>query len=315
MNYSRRIVIAFSLSLLAHGALLLLFWRPVSGSVETPEPEQRRMIVHLREDAPRFIETHTPADEPPEEAAYISTQDARAMDMTADETPEPEEPGPTDLPLDEVDVAPRQPVIAPEEVATAPSPPFPAHMPPRQDAPPTQKATTTVDDETADREDRFEVARTALLPRPDPPAASPPAGPKPMEKPPEEPRDDGPPQEGRTRVRGRTVTHGMTNFEALRHDLAPYLDQVKKAVERRWIEMLLMRYSGTSPTRAEIFCAIAPDGTLVEASIVGMPKEYLFAGLCRDAVQRAAPFPPFPFQVPDIYRNQNLQITWHFSFL
>ena len=40
-----------------------------------------------------------------------------------------------------------------------------------------------------------------------------------------------------------------------------------------------------------------------------------YAVLCRQAVEMAAPFGPFPFDVPEIYRNHNLEITWKFSYL
>jgi len=79
--------------------------------------------------------------------------------------------------------------------------------------------------------------------------------------------------------------------------------------------MLLTRYSGTSPTEVVIDCAIAPDGTLARVEIVGEPKDRVYAALCKDAVEKAGPFKPFPFTVPDMYRNRNLEIRWTFSFL
>jgi hypothetical protein len=40
-----------------------------------------------------------------------------------------------------------------------------------------------------------------------------------------------------------------------------------------------------------------------------------YAPLCREAIEKAAPFSAFPFKVPEIYRDENLEIRWTFSFL
>jgi hypothetical protein len=108
---------------------------------------------------------------------------------------------------------------------------------------------------------------------------------------------------------------GFAGHEALQDELAPYLREVRARVERRWNEALLTRYRGTNPTRAVVDCVIAPDGSLVAATIVDAGPDRLYAALCREAIERAAPFGAFPFQVPDIYRSSNLEIRWTFSFL
>lgn len=305
MTYSKRISIALLVSALAHAAVLVL-WPPAEETAGIPESEPPRMIVQLREEPLHYIETSTPADEPPEEARHISTQDARATGAAEEADPEITAPGPDDALLDDMDIAPRMPPETPAPAAIPEPPPEPQPRPEEK-----------VEPEPSRQEDvrdtgRFEVARAQPAP---PPAPEPAPPPDTRSQPPQVTPDDRPPQQARSRVRGRSVAHGVTNFEALRHEVAPYLDHVKKKVERQWIEMLLMRYSGTMPARAKVFCAIAPDGSLVEARIVDMPEDPLFAGLCRDAVSRAAPFEPFPFEVPDIYQNRNLEITWHFNFL
>ncbi len=90
---------------------------------------------------------------------------------------------------------------------------------------------------------------------------------------------------------------------------------VKKQVELKWNEMIHTRYSGTSPVKAVIDCAISPSGQLVSVTVVGTHNDHIYSLLCKDAVQRAGPFGPFPFVVPDIYRGKNLEIRWTFSFL
>lgn len=123
----------------------------------------------------------------------------------------------------------------------------------------------------------------------------------------------GPVSKGRSRDAVRQM--GLLNFEAIADQVAPYLKQVKLRVERRWNEALLNRYSGLTPTEAVVDCEIAPDGAVVSATLVGASPDPIFAALCRDAIVKAGPFGPFTFEVPDIYRNQNLEIRWTFSFL
>ena len=292
MNYSQRLSLTLALSLSAHVAIIAL-WRPEPFLHVVPE-EPRPVAVQLRDESLEYIDIAVPADTPPEDADHIAVEDAIAMDETpADEdAPTPDVSGPEAKEPDTVDVPPR-----PE-----PAPPEPEPAPPEPEPAPEEEA------------ERMEIAR-AVPPQPPAPvepsetpsddvADAPPEQPEPM-----------PPRDLRAAPRRRTVTHGMTNFEALRHEIAPYLKHIRDKVERHWIEALLMRYTGTSPTRAEVFCAIAPDGTLVEARIVGMADDAIFAAICRDAIERAAPFDPFPFETPDIYRNKNLEINWHFSFL
>ncbi|HEX71785.1 MAG TPA: hypothetical protein ENN65_00500, partial [Candidatus Hydrogenedentes bacterium] len=117
------------------------------------------------------------------------------------------------------------------------------------------------------------------------------------------------------RVRDQIKYRGVAGFEAKQDQIAPYLREVRRRVERRWNVALLTRYSGTNPTDAVIDCAIAPDGSLLFARIVGQPQDRVFAALCRAALEQAAPFPPFPFEVPELYREKHLEIRWTFSFL
>jgi hypothetical protein len=62
-------------------------------------------------------------------------------------------------------------------------------------------------------------------------------------------------------------------------------------------------------------CAISPSGEVVSVTIVDPGESVSFAPLCKEAIEEAGPFPPFPFEVPEAYRNRNLEIRWTFSFL
>ncbi len=108
---------------------------------------------------------------------------------------------------------------------------------------------------------------------------------------------------------------GVLGFEALQDQLAPYLKEIQKKVEKYWLHYLLTRYSGTKSTEVIIDCEINSKGKIVRIDIIGKPDDALFAGICKQALQKSEPFSPFPFQVPDIYQNKNLQIRWTFRFL
>ncbi len=117
------------------------------------------------------------------------------------------------------------------------------------------------------------------------------------------------------RVYNQVKREGILGFEAIQNQLAPYLRGVQKQVERYWLHFLLTRYSGTKPTEVVIDCEIDENGKLVRAEVVGMVEDPFYASICKLALERASPFPPFPFKVPDIYQKKTLQIRWTFSFM
>jgi len=123
------------------------------------------------------------------------------------------------------------------------------------------------------------------------------------------------PQIATGRVQSGVKRTGLMAFEAMESEIAPYLKEVRQRVERNWRTALHMRYSGTSPTRAVLDCAIAPDGHIISVVIVEAGDSATFAPLCKEAIENAGPFGPFPFEVPDVYRSRNLEIRWTFSFL
>jgi hypothetical protein len=123
------------------------------------------------------------------------------------------------------------------------------------------------------------------------------------------------PGESRGRVDGGVLTDGFTGFEALKSDIAPYLKEIRARVEHKWFAAMAFRYKGVSPTTAVVDCAINREGKLVYATIHEEGSVALFARVCKESIQEAAPFPPFSFEVPDIYANKDLEIRWTFSFM
>ncbi len=239
-----------------------------------------------------------------------------------DTAPEPDSaPAPDSAPDSETDTAPRPaptppaqdlselPPVAPAPQADAPS--VSVGEPATREAP---APTPEPPEETPPRDERMQVAQ-ARPPQPAQPPV-PPSTPQAAQAP--SPRaaapSDTPPRAGRSRVQGQAMNRGVLSFEANRDEIAEYLTIVRDRVERAWTAMLATRYQGTQPTRAVIDCVIAPDGRLLEARIVES-GERIFAGLSQRALQDAGPFPPFPFEVPDLYRTNNIEIRWTFSYL
>ncbi len=114
---------------------------------------------------------------------------------------------------------------------------------------------------------------------------------------------------------GGAETSGFTSFEANKHALGEYMLGVRNRVERQWRTALHLRYAGASRTDAVIHCVIRPDGTIESVSIVDAGGSLTYAVMCREAVEMAGPFGPFPFDVPEIFRTDNLEINWKFSYL
>ena len=108
---------------------------------------------------------------------------------------------------------------------------------------------------------------------------------------------------------------GILNFEAMEHEIAPYLMEIRRRVEARWRNAMSLRYQGTQPTRAVIECVIQPDGSLAYARVLDAGNTLNFAPISRQAIEEAAPFPPFPFEPPPVYSNPNITIRWTFNYL
>jgi len=291
---------------------------PNSGTHFLPAPpEQQPLVVTLRppEEPKALIDPGAPAEVPVNpDTNLIAEHDSKAQDMSpADNggiTPDAGAVGDSDQ-------------IAPPRTPT-PQPPAPPAPVPAAPAP-----------------QKEPVAETKPEARPLPKPRENPAPPVRMEavekavaeqpKEPDEqlPQDaaivvakaDAPPVPERTvgksqsKVEGGVKSKGFLSYEAMQSDFAPYLRHIRDRVEKRWKALIQVRYSGNSSTEAVVDCAIAPDGRLAGVTIVEAGDSATFAGLCQQAIEQAGPFGAFPFAVPEMYRNQNIEIRWTFSFL
>jgi hypothetical protein len=108
---------------------------------------------------------------------------------------------------------------------------------------------------------------------------------------------------------------GILSFEAKKDELGGYMLEVKRRVELKWHTAIHLQYEGVKKAQASIACSIRPDGTLEYVKIKKMGDSMPFAIMCRAAVANAAPFPKLPIDVPEVYRSENIEITWRFSYM
>jgi len=306
MSYKRRIQIAAVLAVFIHLSGVAV-WRYVPApapprAAPAPEPIE----IDLRPEAPaptepvQLVDVAVPSPAPPTPVPLIAEEHAEAMDEVVQEN---ERPAPRLTPDDF------------DQLAALPAPPTePAPMP----EPPSERALEERPSEIEapepdlyDMEDYLEE----ILEGAQDSAAPAPTREEPLRIAQADPLLPQRPSPGKSRDQQGAAREGVTNFQAIQSEIAPYLKHVRALVEKEWNEMLYTRYSGTSPVKAVIDCAISPSGHLVSVSVVGTENDRLYSALCKDAVQRAGPFGPFPFEVPDIYRDKNLEIRWTFSFL
>lgn len=342
MSYWTRISGAIGVSLLLNLVLLMALPSAVRGNVplarkptrepairldfRTPEPElEQSEVLH------RLIDHGAMAERPVAETDLISSQDSQAQD-NSDVDGDPAKPAVDEIDdFDQLGTPPAAPFEPEDTPAPAPEP-VPAETP--MPSPPEPAATIVEPPKTSTALSRTEPAAAQPEPvTPDKPET------ELQEHTPAEQTEPGPSQERfkvadaapppvpsrslpvqelrstRGREDGGATDSGFTSFEATRHELGEYMLLVRKAVEREWRTALRLRYTGVSRTEAVIACSIRPDGTLEYARVVDPGSSLTYAVLCRQAIEQAAPFPPFPFTVPEIYRKNNLEITWKFSYL
>lgn len=300
-SYRRRLTAAVAVSLVLHVVLLFLLAHTAQRQTTPITAYKAPLVVDLPK-APaeppvrHLVETFETAEEPVEATLFISDRPSKAADLS-------DEPGDGLTPRP--DVA-SESFAAPEAAIPAPQPPppTPAAEPRLREAPP-ETAPRAAEPRTRDEREVVAQAAETSPPEPPEPAPAPAAAPEPERR----------PQPLLAHAGGGVELRGIGAFEAHRDELAPYLLDVRKAVERHWRAALELRYSGTTPTRAVVDCAIRPDGTLAYVTIVEPGDSVSFGGLCQGAIEKAAPFAPFPFAVPDIYRSDNLEIRWTFRFM
>lgn len=328
MAFNRRMRWSVIGSLGIHAIVILLAYYLVMRAQESelsPQPVVFQLQPQSQPPEKHLVESVVPAAEPPESSDAIAEHDSKAMDAEAT-------PNRDTGPIFEEQDADLLPSAPPASLAAAPEPPTPEVQPTEESPPPaapdpepiqTARAPRAKPDApTADK--KKQAAKpiqeqppeaTSIDPLEDESLLMAQGGPTtPPSAPSEDASGSGPPHPGSSRANG-VDNIGETNFTAIEDKMAPYLKAIRKRVEQRWLGALLTRYSGMSPTEAEIFCEIAPDGRLVAATINGKPMDLVFASICRRAIEEAGPFGPFTFEVPDIYRNKNLEIRWSFQFL
>jgi outer membrane biosynthesis protein TonB len=316
MDHRNRIRRAFIISLIVHVVgIVVLAALPRSDRLTLGNsPFNKPITVTLQPPVKpwRLIEPGAPPDTPigPSSTDLISERASKAQDLSdADgegNAPRIEKVGETDQlggharPEEPVPAAPRQaPPPAPEPKAPAPQQKAgaPAQKVEDSPAPAPRAAEPKPAPEQAPEpipaeQERVEMAK-ATLPQVPQPA----------------------PGKTQGRVEGGVKSKGFLSFEAMENEFAPYLREVRTRVEKRWKALMQLRYSGASSTKAVIDCAISPDGQLTYVTVVEAGDSATYAGLCKQAIEDSGPFPPFPFKVPEVYRSENIEIRWTFSFL
>ena len=337
MVYSARIRLAVGTAFLLHlaGLFIMPFLMRDARPAHIVEAVQKPIVLsfnRLEPDEPkRLVESGAPAEQPVAETDLISDRDAQAQDLSGsgEEADQPAFDEVSDF--DQLGLPPSPPVPEePESVEEIIAPPVSAEE--------TIVVTTlpeeAVPEPATESSDPGEVlAPVAQVPvEPEQPGVTVERLPAELERRPEEALEaperfelaQAPaqpvvqPQEIRA-THGRESSgadrSGFTSFEANRHEMGEYMLEVRRRVERQWRAALQFRYAGARRTYALIECSIRPDGSLEYARIVDQGPSFPFAIICVDAMKKAAPFPPFPFDVPQIYREDNLEIVWKFSFL
>lgn len=324
MTYAQRLKIAWIGSVLIHTAVVISLGGWQTRTSLGPALRSEPIVLNLQPPEPlparQLVDTPIASDETPAQTDLISDQNAIATDRVIQPG---EDPGPRPEVQNALDVlasrpampllpAPQPPpALSPEDVpaesgADTRTAEAPFAAPEEPDATPVTPPKIEVEAKPAPVQsnpveeslpERFQVAEATPAAAPDPAS------------------EEALPHSSKGRLHDFVKKEGLTSYEALQDQIAPYLQEVRRNVERQWNAALLTRYSGTSPREVVVDCAIRPDGELAYVRIVGPQSDRIYAALCKDAIERAAPFRPFPFRVPEMYRSRNLEIRWTFSFL
>jgi outer membrane biosynthesis protein TonB len=332
MTYQKRMVTAIAVSLLIHALALGLsgfgsrLYGP-GGPSPVPGPP---LVVDLQpsqeELATQAVASAAPAQRSPQDTNLISDRDSNAQD------PQDTVQGKVLAPLDTKSLdsyelgggTPVPPKSKPEKLAppaekkAKESPRRPAAEKIEEKKAPEQAKPTN---KHGEKPDAVAMAK-ADLGQANPAAAEQAAraaeAASGAPQPPTLPSGEGPgakPGKFRGSIQGGIMGKGVLGFEAKKDQLAAYLLEVQRRVELKWNMAMGLRYTGTTPTKAVVDCVIGPDGNLVRVDIVKEGNSPTYAPICRESIVNAAPFPKFPFEVPDIYRDKTLEIRWTFNFL
>ncbi|HOS01687.1 MAG TPA: TonB C-terminal domain-containing protein [Candidatus Hydrogenedentes bacterium] len=294
-NNPRRVSRAIAGSAGLHVALLLaLAWHMATAPV--PPLAYKPPFIVLLNPQPQpqqksFVETSAPAERPVGKTDRIAERDSNAANPVPGEDTQPgldaSQPSRFDQPGNAPTQAPApQPESAPQSASLRAS-----LLRQAEEKPPETDPSPAVTPEPP-QEDRADSSPVAPL----------------------SPAQEPPPTPAQSREKSGVATVGFLGFEAMRDQLAPYLREVRRHVEREWRLLLQTRYLGAGKTEAVLDCVIAPNGQILRIEIIEPGGSVSFAPLCKQAIQQAGPFSAFPFATPDMYRDKNLQIRWTFTF-
>lgn len=317
-----------------HAGVLSIAVYGMHGTPAAPLVEEPPLVVSLNRPSTlekrRLIDGGAPSEAPAKPTDFITDENTQAQDLNDEQEgtdrPFVEEVSDVDQVAHPGGVTPEEAPPAPEiaEPAPDPSESEPSEFAEKVAEPIAEEPSEALSLEPLRREDPLPVSEVLQDPEADraPDARESPPAPEDLPERFEIAKAPtlklGPPSlpaPGSSRVRGGIRKKGFMSFEAHEHLLAPYLLKIRKAVERQWRTGLHFRFSGSSRALAVIDCAIAPDGSIVFARIVDPGRSASYASLCRRAVESAGPFEPFPFEVPEVYRSQSLEIRWTFSYM
>ncbi len=343
MFYGKRLSVAAVVALLIHVLLLLpliAYFLRESVDARTVEAKERPIVLSLNDrhlpdnPPPGLIESGAAAEAPVEDSDLISNADSQAQDLSDvegdtnqphfDKASEFDELGTPPIPPPGQDLEVEIIVVAPfesaAEAAERPVEPQETAQGPAVEAPAGSEGLTRVAGPLVEPEETEAAVELMAV------------EPAPEKEETEEPEEEPEPmvvakalaqpsiqaqeiRSSRGREGGGADKSGFTSFEATKHVLGDYMLEVRRKVERQWRAALQLRYAGVSRTDSLVECSIRPDGTLEYVRIVEPGDSMSYAIICRDSIEKAGPFGPFPFDVPDIYRKENLEIVWKFSYL
>ena len=345
MDDKKRYKIATTASLVIHIILFslivfeVMYLRsPLTFAPPAPPPIEMTFAPPEEEPTQHLVDTSTPATAPVQTNERIAMQDANAaspipgtgdaatpnMENVGDRetlgAPTPLKPRPSLETAQAVDPSPQQDAQEPQEETQEEAPKQePQDQPedPKKEAKPTkaQQKTEPANDEGAIVVAKLEPEGTQAKTLDESPiselAQAQEAQPQQPGQAAQEPKAPAEPMTSRA----GGAKAGFLNFEAMQSEIAPYLKEIQSRVEKRWRIALDMKYRGNQPTAAVVDCAIGPDGKLVFVNIIDAGKTLGYAHVCKEAIELAAPFPPFPFKVPEMYKDKNLEIRWTFNFM
>ncbi len=334
MFYGKRISVAATTALFLHVAVLLpliAYLLHETPGARTALAKERPIVLSLNDPLPsdkprRLIESGAAAEGAVEDGDLISNADSRAQDLSEAE-------GETGQPhfdeTSEFDELGTPPVPPPGETRDVEA----TLVAPMESAEPEESVREAASETPSERDSATQVAalppevpeQDALVELLQPDAAPEEVEAEEAEEAPERIEVAQAPtrptveaqeiRSSRGRESGGAEKSGFMSFEATKHILGDYMLNVRRKVEQQWHAALGFRYLGVGRVESLVECSIRPDGTLEYVRIVEIGDSMSYAIVCRDAIEKAGPFGPFPFEVPDIYRKENLEIVWKFSYL